>query len=180
MSSSHTKNCGKYRILINTRSRGGNTSLNYPAVASINSVDSYLSRRTASSVAVRSRVRVERPRVLLGRLHHAFGHWQVGRSDVGSRQRPLVPRRRGAAVTRRIAGLGPVVAGLVPADHLLLKNGEVDKNTTTGWFLATFNCIKRKKNLQIQKLRCTDQNLTGCRGWQRIQKLYCKFYFKTE
>uniref|UniRef100_A0A3B3XAE1 Uncharacterized protein n=1 Tax=Poecilia mexicana TaxID=48701 RepID=A0A3B3XAE1_9TELE len=72
--------------------------------------DSYLSRWTASSVAVRPRVRVERPCVLLGRLHHAFAHRQVGRSDVGPRQRPLVPRRRGAAVARHIAGLGPVVA----------------------------------------------------------------------
>lgn len=68
----------------------------------------------ASPLAVRPRVGVERPSVLLRRLHNPLRHWQVWRADIGAGQGPLVPGRLGAAVPCHITGLRPVVTVLVP------------------------------------------------------------------
>lgn len=83
-------------------------------------VSNRLSCGAASALAVRPRVRVKRPRGLLGGLHHPLCYWQVRGADVGPGERPLVSGGLRAAVPRHVAGLWPVVTGLIPVALLLV------------------------------------------------------------
>lgn len=83
-------------------------------------VSTRLSCGAASALAVRPRVGVKRPCGLLASLHHPLCYWQVWGPDVGPRERPLVSGRLRAAIPHHVAGLWPVVAGLIPVNHLVL------------------------------------------------------------
>lgn len=83
-------------------------------------VSTRLSGGAASALAVCPRVGVERPCVLLGGLHHPLCYWQVRGADVGPGERPLVSGGLRAAIPHHVAGLWPVVAGLIPVHRLFL------------------------------------------------------------
>lgn len=85
---------------------------------------SYLSCWTASTIAVSSWISVKGSRVLLGCLHHPLCYWEIRGADVGSRQRPLIPRRLRAAISHHVTGLWPVVR-LISVIQMLLKTNRV-------------------------------------------------------
>lgn len=91
-----------------------------------------LSRGAASPLAVRPGVGVKGPGGLLSGLQHPLCHRQVWGADVGSREGPLVPGRLGGAVPSHVAGLGPLVAGLVPASCLVLVSVSVGGRRGSG------------------------------------------------
>lgn len=72
-----------------------------------------LSCGAASALAVRPWVGVKWPCGLLGSFHDPLCYWQVWSTDVGPRERPLVPGRLRAAIPHHVAGLWPVVTGLI-------------------------------------------------------------------
>lgn len=107
---------------------------------------SYLSCRTASTVAVSSWIGVKRSRVLLGCLHHPFCYREIWGADVGSRQGPLIPGRLRAALSDHVTGLWPVVR-LISVIKLLLKTSRALLEGITG------NLEKRRSAAILYKIK---------------------------